>query len=307
MRTLFIFLFLPLVCFGQYKGVSYELRNEIGTYTLTSKTFSHRIDNEEGITIITGKSGNDTLYTIDRFLNGYVGLSNDGRTVVHVQTEQNSQPLPQLRITLFRNGKTFDSAELGKFLKYELDDAIGRGQLPKSGWLRNDSLYHKMASNAFYVTDDKVFVSIDGPLLQVFDLNRMFHIYAGNGANHFLQNYYSIPNLPFRTEFNASEYFPKGFPRTVKDEEFATVVASILGSAETIPEEASLRVEMELKLNSDASFDLRKANVFSTMSNELNQEQTELLKAAIQKTELQTSLLPPDHPAWIFSGNFWLK
>ncbi len=305
--TLSIFVLIPLLSFAQYKGVSYELRNEIGTYILTSKTFSHRIDNEEGITYVTDKTGEKSLYHFNEFLNGFVGLSNDGRTIVHVQSEKNSEPLSRLKITMYRDGKKFDSAELGKLLKYELDDIEKRQALPKSGWLRNDSLLHKMAGNSFYITDDKVFVSIEGPKLQVFDMNQMFHIYTGNGANHFMQNYYSIPNLPFRTEFTSSEYFPKGFPKMENGEEFEAILAKLLDAKTAIPEEATFRVEIEIKLNDDTTIEVRKAAVFSTKANEFDEKKTETLKTGLNELKLETSLLPPNHPSWIFSENFWLK
>jgi len=305
--TLSIFVLIPLWSFAQYKGVSYELRNEIGTYILTSKTFSHRIDNEEGITYVTDKTGEKSLYHFDEFLNGFVGLSNDGRTIVHVQSEKNSEPLLSLKITMYRDGKKFDTAELGKLLKYELDDVEKRQALPKSGWLRNDSLLHKMASNSFYITDDKAFVSIEGPKLQVFDMNQMFHIYTGNGANHFMQNYYSIPNLPFRTEFTSPEYFPKGFPKTENGEESKAILAKLLDAKTAIPEEATFRVEIEIKLNDNTTIEVRKAAVFSTKTNELDEKRTQILKTGLSALKMETSLLPPNHPAWIFSENFWLK
>jgi hypothetical protein len=188
-----------------------------------------------------------------------------------------------------------------------LDDAVKRQSLPKSGWLRNDSLLHKMASNAFYVTDDKVFISTDGPLLHVLDMNQMLHIYTGNGANHFMQNYFSIPNLPFRTEFTSAEYFPKGFPQTENGQEFVDALIDMMAVKKAIPEDAKFRVEIELKLNDDGFFNLEHANVFSTITNELDQKRTEILKTGLKQLKLQTLLLPPNHPAWIFSENFWLK
>ncbi|MCF8275844.1 MAG: hypothetical protein K9J17_03840 [Flavobacteriales bacterium] len=307
MRTFFIFLFSPFLCMAQYKGVSYELRNEIGTFKLTSLTFSHRIDNEEGITYVTDKTGKDTLYSMDQFLNGFVGLSNDGKTIVHVQSEKNSLPLNKSILTFYRNGEKFDAAELGKLIKYELDDAVKKERLPRSGWLRNDSLLHTMASNSFYITDDKVFISTDGPLLHAFDVNEMFHVYTGNGANHFMQNYYSIPNMPFRSEFNSSEYFPKEFPKTENGEEFNTVLEKILGNEISIPEEAKWRVEIEFLLNSDGTFSSRKTTVYSINSNKTDAEKSQVLKDELGKLKFETSLLPPKHPSWLFSNNFWLK
>jgi len=292
---------------AQYTGVSFELINEVGTFKLTSLTVSHRIDNEEGITFVTDKTGKDTLYQISQFLNAFVGLSNDGRTLVYVQSEKNTKPLSKTILAFYRNGQKYQSVELEKLLKYELDDAEKRQSLPKSGWLRNDSLLHKMASNAFYITDDKIFISSDGPLLQVFDMNQMLHIYTGNGANHFMQNYYSIPNLPFRTEFTSAEYFPKGIPKTQSGRAFSTAVANAAKLETAIPEEATYRIEIDVLIRQDGSSEIRKAKVFSVKTNELDAKLSESLRAVLQAPKFQNSTIPPNHPAWLFSENYWAK
>ncbi|MBI1287383.1 MAG: hypothetical protein GC178_07355 [Flavobacteriales bacterium] len=302
-----ILMLVPFWGRSQHKEVSYELINEIGTFKLTSLTFSHEKDNREGITFVTDKTGKDTLYHLDEFLNGWVAVSNDGRTLAHLITEKNGKPLDGCQLSFFRDGKHFDTASLFRFLKYELDDVVQRDRLPESGWLRNDSLLHKMASNPFYITDDKLYISMDGPKLMVFDMNAMFHIYTGNGANHFFQNYYSIPNAPLRKEFTSEEYFPIGFPKTEDGKMVETAVASVLNDKTAIPEEAKFRAEVSLKLNADGSADIRKAAVFSTKTNEEVASESEKLKKGLNGLKFETSLLPPDHPAWIFSDNFWLK
>lgn len=299
--------FIPTLCTAQHKGVSYKLSNEIGTFQLTSLTYSHRIDNIDGITYVTDRSATDTLYSINRFLNGFVALSNDGRTVVELCTEKNGQALKRSVVSFFRNGEKFESVELSQFLKYELDEATRHGQIPISGWLRNDSLLHKMASNAFYVSDDRVFISFDGPILQVFDMNRMFHIYTGNGANHFMQNYYSIPQLPLRTEYNSSEYFPKGFPNTENGTSMEEAISGILRLTSTIPEEASFRIELELKLQNNGDQTVIHSKVFDIRNNESREEKSNVMNKELNKLKLDTATLPPAHPAWIFYGNLWLK
>lgn len=304
---LLISLSLPFWVSAQNKSISYELKNEIGTYKLSSLTFSHQQDNEEGITYVTDKTGTDTLYHIDQFLNGFVGLSNDGKTIAHVQTEKKGEPLAKMKVTFYRDGKKFDKAEFGKFLKYELDEAVKRHRLPKSGWLRNDSLYHKMAGNAFYVTEDKLFLSSEGPLLHVFDMNQLFLIYTGNGANHFLQNYYSIPNPPLRTEFDSREYYPEGFPDTKKGELLKNLVANALNTTFAIPEEATLRIELEFLVEESGNTTIRKADVYRIKANEFDKEKTEVLNKGLKGIELSPNRLPPNHPAWIFNGNVWLK
>ena len=300
-------LFATTLATAQHRGISYQLSNEIGTYKLSSLTFSHRIDNEEGFSFVTDKAGKDTLYQIDQFLNGYVGLSNDGRTIVHVQSEQFSKPLKNLVIAFYRNGKLFDEATLGRLLKYELDDVNKREALPASGWLRNDSLLHKMASNAFYITDDKVFVSTDGPILQVFDMNQMFHIFTGNGANHFYQNYYAIPNLPFRTEFSTSEYFPKSIPASVDQKQFSELIETNGNLKITDPESAIYRLDVDLFVNQSGNSEIRSLKVFNTKTNTLNTELSSKLKESIPDLEYQTTSVPPNHPGWIFSQSFWLR
>lgn len=205
---LFIIGLVPLIGTAQHTGASYELMNEVGTYKLVSLSYADLKDDPAGISYVIEKQSGDTIYRLDEYLPGYVGLSNDGKTITHLNTEEKGTPLDESIITFFRDGTKFDSVTLQRLASYELEDKKKRNRIPKSGWLRNDSLYHKMASNAFYVTDDKVFISFDNPRLMVFDMNRMFHIYSGNGANHFLQNYYSIPNAPYRTELVSEEYEP---------------------------------------------------------------------------------------------------
>ncbi len=292
---------------AQHTEVSFDLTNETGSYRLLSRTFSHEQDNREGFSCVVDRSETDTLYHLDEFLNGWVALSNDGRTIAHLETEKDGKPMDAVSLTFYRDGKHFDTAKLFRFLGQELKEAERLDRLPKSGWLRNDSLLHKMASNPFYITDDKLFISMEGPRLMVFDMNAMFHIYTGNGANHFLQNYYSIPSAPRRKEHTSEAYFPKGFPQTDNGRELETVVASILNSKISIPEEAKFRVEMSIKLNENRGVEIRNIAVFSTKTNEELQQESENLKRGLSDLKLETSLLPPGHPAWIFSGNIWLK
>jgi hypothetical protein len=307
LKHIFLLLLIPFWGWSQHKEVSYDLINEVGTYRIESRTFSHEKDNSEGITYVIHKKDGDTLYHIDQFLNGWVALSNDGKTVAHSLTEKNGKPLDGATMTFYRDGKHFDTATLFRFLKYELDDAEKHNRLSKSGWLRNDSLLHTMASNPFYITDNKLFLSMEGPRLMVFDMNAMFHIYTGNGANHFSQNYYSVPNPPRREEFASDVYFPKGFPNTVNGRTIETVISSALSAKTAIPEEAKYRVEVSLKLTTDGTMELRKASVFSTKTNEEIVSESEKLKTALEASNFDTSLIPPKHPAWIFTGNFWLK
>lgn len=302
-----ILILVPFWGWSQHKEVSYDLINEVGTYKLASRTFSHEKDNREGFTFVVGRSGKDTLYHLDEFLNGWTALSNDGRTIAHMIAEKDGKPLDGVTLTFYRDGKHFDTATLFRFLKYELDEAEKHNRLSKSGWLRNDSLLHKMASNPFYITDDKLFLSMEGPRLMVFDMNAMFHIYTGNGANHFSQNYYSVPDEPFKREFDTEEFFPEGFPNTTNGRTIEIVISSALSAKTTIPEEAKYRVEVSLKLTTDGTLELRKASVFSTKTNEEISSESEKLKTALEALNLDTSLIPPKHPAWIFIGNFWVK
>jgi hypothetical protein len=164
-----------------------------------------------------------------------------------------------------------------------------------------------MASHPFYITDDKLYLSIDVPKLMVFDMNQMFHIYTGNGANHFHQNYYSLPNAPFRIEFSGDEYFPKGFPKTAKGKDVADILSKEMKLNIAIPEEAKFRAEVDFKLNRDGSKELREAVVYDITTNQKDEGLSELLNSIVEKTQFATELLPPDHPSWIFSQIFWMK
>ena len=80
-RVLFFLLIVTSHVAAQHNGFSYELQNEIGTYQLVSLTVTHKADNAEGVTYLISKHGEDTIYQIDEYLNGWVGLSQDGRTI----------------------------------------------------------------------------------------------------------------------------------------------------------------------------------------------------------------------------------
>lgn len=308
MKQLFALFFMaPAICFAQYKGVSYQLRNETGTYYLTSLTVSHHIDNIEGTTYVTDKLEKDTLYQINQFLNGFVALSSDGRTVVHLKSEHHGLPLENAVLEIYRDGNKLPELQLTTLLKYSLDEAKNKQALPPSGWLRNDSLLHVMASNAFYCTDDKVFVSTSEPRLQVLDMNMINIIYTGNGANHFMQNYYAIPNLPFRSEFTTEEYFPKKIPATKNGQHFTDVLSATTGMQISIPEEAKYRVEINLFVDKSGKSEIRNARVYAVTSNQLEKEKTEQLKQNFPALEYNTATIPPRHPAWVFSQKFWMK
>ena len=307
MRFVLALILFPLLSSGQHKSVSFELVNEIGTYKLVSLTFAHELDNQEGITYVIHNRDGDTIYHLDQFLNGWVGLSNNGQTIAHLITEKNKEPLDKSILFMYRGGIKFDGAEMDRLVSYELQLTKVRNRLPKSGWLRNDSLYHKMAEHPFYITDDKLFISFDEPKLAVFDMNKMFHIFSGNGANHFHKNYYSLPNPPLRSEMDAEEYFPNGFPKTIKGKAFIQAMASDLRKSTAIPEEAKYRAEVEIKLKTDGSFDLRHAVVYSIISNNKEEELSKQLKSFVENIEFDDSMIPPQHPAWIFDQIYWLK
>ncbi len=302
-----ILLLLPSLIKAQHTGFSFELSNEIGTYKLTSLTFSHRQDNTEGVTYVVSKRNGDTIYQIDAFLNGYVALSTDGKTIAHLLTEINDKPLNESTLTFYRDGKKYESTKLNRFIKYYLDEKIAKKKLSEKGWLRNDSLLHKMASNPFYITEDKVYISFDNPTLSVFDLNRMFHVYTGNGANHFSQNYYSVPNAPYRVEYNSEEYSPKEFPRTVDGRTFEGLLSKTFAKQTCNPDSAKIKVLVAFKLSKDGITEIRKADVQNAKSGKLNEGKTASLKSILEGTSFQIDLFPPDHSAWVFSTVFWLK
>lgn len=307
MRLVLALTLLPFLSIAQHKSVSYELTNEVGTYKLLSLTLSHDLDNMEGITYVVDARQGDTLYHLNHFLSGWVALSNDGKTIAHLLSEKDKEPLENSILTMYRNGRQSESAALERLVNYELQAAVASNRLPKSGWLRNDSIYHKMAENPFYVTEDKLYISFETPKLTVFNLNQMVHIYTGNGANHFNQNYFSIPNPPLRKYMDGDEFFPEGFPTTTKGKSIGDLVTEGLGKKAAIPEMARLRAEISLKLNSDGSFELRNASVHNIKDNKPSEELTEQLNKLIDKTTFDTSLIPPNHPAWMFETILWLN
>jgi hypothetical protein len=306
-RAVLLILFLANAGYAQHTGFSFELQNEIGTHQLVSLTFSHKRGNTEGFTYVVNKQSGDTLYHVDQYLLGWVGLSRDGQTFCHLITEVNGVPLDKCKLSFYRNGIMFDEAELSRLISYQLKEAIVADRIPKSGWLKNDSILHKMANNPFYVSEDKVFISFDTPILSVFDMNQMFHIYTGNGANHFFQNYYSVPNAPFKTDYNWGEYLPKGFPKLISNEDVEDSICQSLSAKLAIPEDAKYRCELELKLNSTGEFEIRKSNVFSTISNTQNEHLSKQVAVFLENVSFQTQLVPPNHPAWIFGETFWMK
>lgn len=307
MRLVLALTLLPFLSIAQHKSVSYELTNEVGTYKLLSLTFSHDLDNMEGITYVVDARQGDTLYHLNHFLSGWVALSNDGKTIAHLLSEKDKKPLENSILTMYRNGRQSKSAALERLVNYELQAAVASNRLPKSGWLRNDSIYHKMAENPFYVTEDKLYLSFETPKLTVFNLNQMVHIYTGNGANHFNQNYYSIPNPPLRKYMDGDEFFPEGFPTSKKGEAIQKLISKNLGKKTAIPEEALLRAEVSLKLNENGQFELRNASVFKITDNQRDDKLSEHLRKLVEKTSFDTSLIPPDHPAWIFETILWLN
>ena len=293
--------------FGQHNGFSYELQNEIGTFNVISLTVTHKTDNTEGVTYVLEKQSGDTVYRIGEYLQGWVGLSRDGKTLAHLISEEKGDALDAATLTFYRSGQVYDTAPLSQLISYDLREARLKNQLSKKGWLKNDSVLHKMASSAFFVSDDKLYISFIKPKLSVFDMNQMFHIYTGNGANHFTQNYYSIPNAPFRTNYDSEVYIPTKFPSTIEGRSIKSIVAASLNKKTAIPEESTYRVEISVKLKKSGNFELRTAAVFSITDNEKQVELSEQLVKAIEPIQFSTELLPPNHPAWLFETSFWLK
>lgn len=307
MRIVIVLILLPFLSIGQHRSVSYELSNEIGTFKLVSLTTTHEADNADGITWVIQKATGDTFYFVNQFLGGWVALSNDGVTIAHLVSEQSGKPLDNSQISFYRFGKPVKSSTLGKLVDAELKQLIALDRLPKSGWARNDSIYHKMASNPFYITEDRVHVSLDGPQLNVFDINQMYRIYNGNGANHFFQNYYAIPNPPYRQYMDDDEFFPEGFPLSKDGTTIEDLIANGIRRRATSSDKASAKAEVVLKLKSDGRFELREASICSVSDNEKSDKESQLLKEVIEQRSFDTSLIPPNHPAWIFETTIWLK
>ncbi|MGB0368479.1 MAG: hypothetical protein ACPGD8_03680 [Flavobacteriales bacterium] len=306
-RISILLLLSSLFANAQHKGFSYELQNEVGTFELVSLTVTYKTDNTEGVTYVIHKQSSDTVYRLNEYLNGWVGLSRDGRTIAHLVSETKGVALEQSQFRLYRDGKLFKEANLDKLIHYDLQEARLKNQLSKNGWLKNDSALHKMATSSFYVSDDKLFISFSEPKLTVFDLNQMFRIYTGNGANHFTLNYYSIPNAPFRTNYDWEEYLPNGFPKTLQGDSIEQVISTLTGKTACTAENALLQATVEIKLLADGNFELRKAVVSNTGSNEKEETLSKLLAEQMKNLQFSTTLLPPQHPAWVFEANVWLK
>ena len=292
---------------GQHKGFSYQLQNEIGSFNLVSLTVTHKSDNSEGTTYVIQKQSSDTVYHIDEYLNGWVGMSNDGRVVAHLVSEKQGKGLDNAEISFYRDGKLYKKSGLERLIHYDLQEARLRNQLSKKGWLKNDSVLHKMASSPFFVSDDKLYISFTNPKLSVFDLNQVFRVYTGNGANHFTQNYYSIPNAPFRTNYDSEVYIPTEFLSTIEGRSIESIVAASLDKKTAIPEESTYRVEISIKLKRNGKFELRQAAVFSIIDNKKQVDLSEQLVKTIESLQFSTKTLPPNHPAWLFETSFWLK
>lgn len=162
--------------------------NKVAIY---SSTHQSHIENLANKAVVINKLG-DTVQVIDRRLVGHVAVSNNGHTVAEWLTDGNDSLRLKPRLTFFRAGQSPIVAYTEPSLEQELANFKGKG------WLRGDSLYHRMAKNPFYVDEDRLYLSQEDGILAVFDLSTARLIYAGKGANHFLQNYYSIPSAPYR-------------------------------------------------------------------------------------------------------------
>lgn len=307
MRLILVLISLPFLGLSQHKSVSYQLQNEVGTHVLHSYTFNHELDNTEGVSFVIEKRTGDTVYQINRFLNGWVALNNNGRTICHLVTERGKEPLDESLFILYRDGKQIGSAMQPRLVNYELQMARVNNKIPRSGWLRKDSVFHQMAEHPFYVTEDKLFMSFDIPKLVVFDLNQLVQIYTGNGANHFAQNYYSLPNPPYRIELESEKYFPKGLPKTLKGKSLAEALADELKLKATSPSYANYRVDVEFLLKPTGELELRESSVSELKSNAIYEEKSEALKQVIPAFELDISTIPPNHPAWVFKQTLWFK
>jgi hypothetical protein len=307
MRHLFIILqAIGFSAVAQHTGNSYVLYNETGKFELVSLTVTHDADNKDGTTYVVSHQKKDTLYSIGSYLNGHVALSNDGRTVAHLVSENASKPLNESVITFYRDGKVFDSVKLAKLISYELKETIALNRLPKSGWLKNDSLLHKMATNPFYITDDRLFISFDDPILMVFDMNQMFHIFTGNGANHFMQNYYSIPNAPRRAEMIEEAYFPKDLPTTEDGQNLGKLIETASGKKLTEKRPGSNVVEITFLLSDTGVAKVQKLEA-ENAKGEHEHELEERIRKSIETPKFSTNPIPPQHPAWLFEAAFFLK
>ena len=156
-----------------------------------SPTHQCWVENLSNRAVVLSKLG-DTVQVIDRRLDGHIAVTNNGQTVAEWRTEASGNLSSKPQLTFFRAGRDPVVAQTEPSIEGELN------QFNAKGWLRGDSLYHRMAENPFFVDGDRLFLCQEEGILAVFDLNNLQVLYAGKGANHFLQNYHSIPSGPFR-------------------------------------------------------------------------------------------------------------
>lgn len=313
MRLVLALIFLPFLGFSQHKSLSYELVNEVGSFKLISLTYSHKIDNTEGITYVVDYRKGDTLYQINQFLNGWVALSNNGQTIAHLISEIDKEALEQSQLTFFRFGKPYPTSKLGRLASYELAETKALNRLPGNGWLRRDSVYHKMAANAFYSTDDKLFLSFEEPKLEVIDLNLTYRIFTGRGVNHFYQNYYSIPNPPYRTYMESEAFFPPKVPRLKSGNLPELIARSLKKKLVQTQDNAGYAASFHMLLKSNGKLDIRSAFVYSVSATDPGytgkrlDDLSDTLKSVLESAEMDVNQIPPNHLAWIFETIVWLK
>lgn len=140
-------------------------------------------------TFVIDKHG-DTTCVIPVALKGSVAVSKDGRTIAEWVAEGDTARLRRPRLTFYRQCKEALVTYTDPSIANEMARWGGKG------FLRNDSLYHQMAKNPFFLDGEKLFLGMEDGTMAVFDMKNLQVVFAGSGANHFKQNYFSIPARP---------------------------------------------------------------------------------------------------------------
>jgi|GEM_PF-5417673 len=178
-----LFLFGPIITLAQpimegFSVYSMDRMTRVSVRTRQNKSF------------LIDKHG-DTTCVIPVALKGSVAISKDGRTIAEWVAEGDTARLRRPRLTFYRQCKEALVTYTDPSIANEMARWGGKG------FIRNDSLYHQMAQNPFFLDGEKLFLGMEDGTMAVFDMKSLQVVYAGSGANHFKQNYHAIPAGPY--------------------------------------------------------------------------------------------------------------
>lgn len=185
LRTCMIMLLLS----GPIWTMAQPVMEGFSVYSVDRKT-RVSVRTKQDKTFVIDKAG-DTTCVIPVALKGSVAVSKDGRTIAEWVAEGDTARLRRPRLTFYRQCKEALITYTDPSIANEMARWGGKG------FIRNDSLYHQMAKNPFFLDGEKLFMGMADGTMAVFDMKSLQVVYAGSGANHFKQNYFSIPARPY--------------------------------------------------------------------------------------------------------------